>query len=200
MPRYHRADVRNVSQVSFQVGYDGATSRSPTNSTMGRPVQRRICKEHGSRRGHSCERAQGLRLGLVRRDDALDGLDLGWPVPLLFVCAEGSATGMADGRQTRPRNRIEDASDSHLGGVASDYVPVLGEGRRPGHRERTRAEVPIDRGSMPRSRDHHELGRASVSTPVRLCRPRDREVRAGHEPEPFVVSASEVSGDPKVAD
>jgi hypothetical protein len=68
---------------------------------MGRPVQRRICKEHGSRRGHSCERAQGLRLRLVRRDDALDGLDLGWPVPcsprracsLFFVCAEGSSYG-----------------------------------------------------------------------------------------------------------
>ena len=51
---------------------------------MGRLVQRRICKEHGSRRGHSCRpRAQGLRLGPVRRDDAFDGLDLGWPVPLL---------------------------------------------------------------------------------------------------------------------
>ena len=46
-------------------------------------------------------RAQGLRLRLVPLDDALDELDLGWPVPLFFVCAEGSTIGTVKGKNYR---------------------------------------------------------------------------------------------------
>jgi hypothetical protein len=63
-----------------------AALRGPqTTAAMGRPVQRHIRKEHGSRSSHSGERAQGLRLGLDRLDDGVDRLDVG--------CAEGSCFG-----------------------------------------------------------------------------------------------------------